>query len=151
LTNRNLLKATGGGGMNTRNFIKASILAFITILLLVLLFCKPTSTVPAKLVLHIPCQIEARANAILYVFGDVTNVGSGIAYDGKLTVVVNEGEHEYECFLGNFNPGECKHFECDLDDYGLGDEVECTYRLSWNQERTLACVSMDSARPSWGD
>ena len=29
--------------MNTRNFIKAPVLAFITILLLVMLFCKPKS------------------------------------------------------------------------------------------------------------
>ena len=131
--------------------MKRIIFMCLICLILVLMMCKPTSTVPAKLVLHIPCQIEARANAMLCVSGDVTNVGSGVAYDGKLTVVVNEGEHEYGCFLGNFNPGECKHFECDLDDYGLGDEVECTYRLSWNQERTLACVSMDSERVSYGD
>jgi len=140
-----------GGKMNNRNLLKAAALAFITVLLLNVMFCKPTSTVPAKLILHIPCQIEARANAMLYVSGEVTNVGGAIAYDGKLTVVVNEGEREYRYLLGDFNPGECKHFECDLDDYGLGDEVGCTFRLSWEQERLLACVSMESGRVSYGD
>ena len=143
--------------MNKEHYRVIAYFCFLIVIILLVFIlismqgCKPTSMVPAKLILHAPLYGTARANGTLYVFGDVTNVGSEVAYDGKLTVVVNEGEHEYGCFLGNFNPGECKHFECDLDDYGLGDEVECTYRLSWNQERTLACVSMDSERVSYGD
>jgi len=146
-----LLSATGGGGMNTRNFIKASVLAFITILLLVLMFCKPTSTIPAKLILHAPLYGTARANGTPYLFGDVTNVGGGVAYDGKLIVIVNEGEVEYVSFLGDFEPGECKSFECDLVGYCSSDETRCTFRLMWNHERMLACVSMDSLRLSIGD
>ena len=131
--------------------LKIAILCFIICLILVLMFCKPTSMVPAKLVLHAPLYGTARADGTIYVFGDVTNVGSGVAYDGKLTVIVNEGEKEYVSFLGDFESGECKHFECDLVDYYWDDEIRCTFRLTWDQERMLACVSTESGRVSYGD
>ena len=136
---------------NKKNCLKIAFLCILICLILVLMFCKPTSMVPAKLVLHAPLYGTARADGTIYVFGDVTNVGSGVAYDGKLTVIVNEGEHEYGNFLGDFAPGERKHFECDLVDYCWNDEIRCTFRLSWDQERLLVCVSMDSARPSGAD
>ena len=137
--------------MNNRNLLKAAVLAFITVLLLNVMFCKPTSVVPAKLVLHAPLYGTARMDGTPYLFGDVTNVGSVVAYDGKLVVIVNEGEAEYANFLGDFAPGECKHFECDLVGYKSSDETRCTFRLSWEQERLLACVSMESGRVSYGD
>ena len=87
---------------------------------------------------------------MLYIFGDVTNVGSRPAYDARLTVIVNEGENEYSHFLGDFEPGECKHFECDLVDYYMPDEARCTFRLSWENEKFLT-VSTESGRPSIGD
>ena len=126
-------------------------IVFLTCLLLVLSACKPTSAIQAKLILHAPLYGTARANGTLYVFGDVTNVGSGVAYNGWLVVIVNEGEKEYISFLGDFAPGECKPFECDLVDYCWDDETRCTFRLSWDQERLLVCVSMDSDRLSGSD
>jgi len=134
-----------------KHLFTLAFLCFLICLILALSMCKPTSAVPAKLVLHAPLYGTARANGTPYILGDVTNVGSAVAYDGRLFVIVNEGENEYECFLGDFAPGECKHFECDLVDYCWDDEIRCTFRLSWDQERLLACVSMDSARPSGGD
>ena len=137
--------------MNKKYLGRAIVICFLICLILSLMFCKPTSTVPAKLVLHAPLYGTARPDGTLYVFGDVTNVGSGVAYDGKLTVIVNEGEREYVSFFGDFDPGECKSFECDLVDYYWDDETRCTFRLSWDQERLLTCVSMDSGRVSYGD
>jgi len=116
-----------------------------------MLFCNPTSTIQAKLILHAPLYGTARANGMLYIFGDVTNVGGQIAHNAQLTVIVNEGENEYVSFLGDFDPGECRSFECDLVDYHTPDEARCTFRLSWDQERLLACVDMDSGRVSYGD
>ena len=118
---------------------------------LALMMCKPTSMVPAKLILHGPLYGTARPDGTLYVFGDVTNVGSRPAYNARLFIIVNEGEHEYMSFLGDFESGERKPFECDLVGYCWGDETRCTFRLSWDQERLLTCVSMESTRPSGGD
>ena len=143
--------------MNDQKYSTIAYFCFIIVIVLLVFIlismqgCKPTSTVPANLILHAPLYGTVRANGTLYVFGDVTNVGSGIAYDGKLTVIVNEGEREYMSFLGDFQPGECKPFECDLVDYCWDDETRCTFRLSWDQERMLVCVSMDSDRLSGSD
>ena len=154
--------------MNDRKYSTIAYFCFfIVIILLVFILismqgCKPTSMIPAKLILHGPLYGTARSDGTLYVFGDVTNVGSGVAYNGRLFVIVNEGEHEYECFLsefrpeeyrplGDFKPGERKPFECDLVDYCWDDETRCTFRLSWDQERMLVCVSMDSDRLSGSD
>ena len=137
-------------------------IGFLICLILALMFCKPTSAVPAKLVLHAPLYGTSWADGTLCVFGDVTNVGGGVAYNARLFVIVNGGEREYEAFLGkfllneyrplgDFSPGECKHFECDLVDYCSSDETRCTFRLTWNYERMFACVSMDSLIPSGGD
>jgi len=133
------------------HYWKVAFLCFLICLILVLMMCKPTSTVPAKLILHVPLYGTVRADGTLYVFGDVTNVGSAVAYNGQLVVIVNEGESEYSNFLGEFTPGECKSFECDLVDYCSSDEVRCTFRLSWDRKRMLACVSMESVRVSGAD
>lgn len=134
--------------MKYRNF---SNIIFTCLLLALLFSCKPTSFVPAKLILHAPLYGTARADGTLYVFGDITNVGDLPAYNGWLFVIVNEGEAEHSSYLGDFNPGECKPFECDLEGYYNQDEARCTFRLTWNQERMLAYVCMDSARVSDGD
>ena len=133
-----------------KQFRTIAFLCFLICLILVLMFCKPVSIVPAKLILHAPLYGTARANGMLYIFGDVTNVGSRPAYNARLTVIVNEGENEYSHFLGDFEPRECKHFECDLVDYFMPDEARCTFRLSWENEKFLT-VSTESGRPSIGD
>jgi len=138
--------------MNNKNqYLKIAFLCILICLILVLMMCKPTSAVPAKLILHAPLYGTARANGTLFISGKVTNVGSAVAHNGRLFVIVNEGENEYGHFFGEFMPGECKHFECDLVGYKSSDETRCTFRLEWDYERFLACVSMDSLRLSIGD
>ena len=141
--------------MKDQCLFKAAFLCFLICLVCLMLFmhvnCKPTSAIPAQLILHAPLYGTARIDGTLYVFGEITNVGSRVAYDGKLIVIVNEGENEYGLFLGDFEPGECKPFECDLVGYCWEDETRCAFRLAWSQSRTLACASMDSARVSYGD
>jgi len=151
--------------MNNKHLLKTAFLCFLVCLACLVLFlhvnCKPTSAVQAKLILHAPLYGTARADGTLYVFGKVTNVGNAIAYDGKIVVIVNEGENEYSHFLGDFEAGECKSFECDLVGYCWEDETRCTFRLEWSHSRMLSCitqiyvtqtcVSMDSARVSHDD
>ena len=137
--------------MNNKYLLKAAFLCFILCLILsFFITCKSTSAIPAKLILHAPLYGTARTDGTLYIFGEVTNVGSQAAYNAQLVVIVNEGEREYGHFLGDFEPGECKHFECDLVDYHTPDEARCTFRLSWNTE-SLFTMDMESLRLSIGD
>ena len=84
-------------------------------------------------------------------YGEVTNVGSATAYNGRLYIDANEGEREYVVWLGNITPGETIPVEKDLEGYVFADDLKCTYRLSWDQERLLTCVDMESARVSYSD
>ena len=84
-------------------------------------------------------------------YGNVTNVGGGTAYNGRLYINANEGEREYITLLGDIDPGETIPVEENLEGYTFADDVRCTYRLGWDYQRLLVCVSMDSGRVSYGD
>jgi len=134
-----------------KSCLKIAILCFLICLILVLMFCKPTSTVPAKLILHAPMIWISYNGGMPCMYGNVTNVGGGMAYNGRLYINANEGEREYITLLGDIDPGETIPVEEDLEGYTFADDVRCTYRLGWDYQRLLVCVSMDSGRVSYGD
>ena len=126
-------------------------IAFLICLILALMMCRPTSTVPAKLILHAPMIWISYNGGMPCMYGNVTNVGGGTAYNGRLYINANEGEREYIVFLGDIDPGETIPVEENLEGYTFADDVRCTYRLGWDYQRLLVCVSMDSDRLSGGD
>jgi len=134
-----------------KSCLKIAILCFLICLILVLMFCKPTSMVPAKLVLHAPMIWISYNGGMPCMYGNVTNVGGGTAYNGRLYINANEGEREYITLLGDIDPGETIPVEENLEGYTFADDVRCTYRLGWDYQRLLVCVSVDSARPSGAD
>jgi len=136
---------------NKKHYLKIAILCFLICLIPVLMMCKPTSTVPAKLVLHAPMIWISHNGGMPCMYGNVTNVGGGTAYNGRLYINANEGEREYIILLGDIDPGETIPVEEDLEGYTFADDVRCTYRLGWDYQGLLTCVSMDSGRVSYGD
>jgi len=131
--------------------MKRIIFMCLTCLILVLMFCRPTSTVPAKLILHAPMIWISYNGGMPCMYGNVTNVGGDTAYNGRLYINANEGEREYITLLGDIDPGETIPVEEDLEGYTFADDVRCTYRLGWDYQRLLVCVSVDSDRLSGGD
>ena len=136
---------------NKKHYLKIAILCFLICLIPVLMMCKPTSTVPAKLVLHAPMIWISHNGGMPCMYGNVTNVGGGIAYNGRLYISANKGEREYITLLGDIDPGETISVEKNLEGYTFVDDVNCTYWLDWDLERMLACLDMESARASGGD
>jgi len=145
--------------------LKLAFLCFLACLACLVLFlhvnCKPISSVPANLVLHSPIIWISHNGGMPCMYGQVTNVGSSIAYNGRLYICANEGEREYIVLLGDVIPGQIIPVEKDLEGYVFADDLSCTYRLDWDCEKFLAyvtqtcitqtCVSMDSLRVSGGD
>ena len=116
-----------------------------------LVTCKPTSLVSTGRLVIASVGAASYADGTVYVYGRVENEGADPVYNGLLITVVNGGEAEFEYFLGDFQAGEEKDFFCDLEGYTNPDEVNVTFRLSWDHKKLLACVDMDSARVSGGD
>ena len=141
--------------MNKKYLGRAIILClFIFLILLALLTevnCKPISAVPARLVLHAPIIWISYNGGMPCMYGSVTNVGGGTAYNGRLYISANGGEREYVILLGDIDPGETISVEEYLEGYTFADDVRCTYWLDWDNERLLVCVDMESARVSYGD